>query len=136
MKCASNSTTTACPPMVNGSNHLPDNVTVEDLEALEPHLQTFLVCLYSLTAFFAFFGNLTVIIVEIYGKRSALNLRKFLINLAISDILLSIFCVPFSYTHFMLGRCIFPHLLCPLVQFAQLLSVCLDHIFHAHRHQS
>ena len=58
-----------------------------------------------------------------FGKRSALNLRKFLINLAISDILLGVFCVPFTYTDFMLGRWIFPSWLCPAAQFIQILSV-------------
>jgi Na+/H+ antiporter NhaA len=76
-----------------------------------------------MTSCLAFFGNVVVIIVEIFGKRSAINLRKFLINLAVSDILVGVFCVPFTYTDFMLGRWIFPFWLCPTAQFVQVLSV-------------
>ena len=96
---------------------------INRLEALGSSMQLFMFFLYSLTSILALIGNLTVIIVEIFGKRSALNLRKFLINLAISDILLGVFCVPFTYTDFMLGRWIFPSWLCPAAQFIQILSV-------------
>ena len=96
---------------------------INRLEALGSSMQLFMFFLYSLTSILALVGNLTVIIVEIFGKRSALNLRKFLINLAISDILLGVFCVPFTYTDFMLGRWIFPSWLCPAAQFIQILSV-------------
>jgi len=95
----------------------------DKLEALDAPMRTFLVCLYSATSFLAFLGNVIVIIVEIFGKRSAMNLRKFLINLAISDILVGVFSVPFTYTDFMLGRWIFPFWLCPVAQFVQILSV-------------
>jgi hypothetical protein len=50
-------------------------------------------------------------------------LRKFLINLAVSDILFGVFCVPFTYTDVLLGRWIFPLWLCPTAQFVQILSV-------------
>ena len=72
------------------------------LEAFGPMGQTIMVLLYSLVTFLAFTGNTLVILVELYGKRSARNLQKFLINLAISDILIGVLCVPFTYTHFML----------------------------------
>ena len=75
---------------------------IGSLEAFGPGLQAFLIILYSLTTFLAFTGNGLVILVELYGKRSARNLRKFLINLAISDILIGVLSVPFIYTDFML----------------------------------
>jgi hypothetical protein len=100
------------------------NITYPDrLEAFDTPMRTFLVCLYSMTSCLAFFGNVVVIIVEIFGTKSAANLRKFLINLAVSDILVGVFCVPFTYTDFMLGRWIFPLWLCPTAQFIQVLSV-------------
>lgn len=93
------------------------------LEALDSPMRAFLICLYSVTSLLAFTGNIVVVVVEIFGKRSAKNLRAFLINLAISDILVGVFSVPFTYTDFMLGRWIFPFWLCPFAQFVQLLSV-------------
>lgn len=100
-----------------------DSAAIQPLEALGPPGQFFLVTLYSLTSFLAFVGNVIVIFVEVFGKRSARTLRKFLINLAISDILIGVFVVPFIYTDFMLGRWIFPHSLCPLSYFVQVSAV-------------
>lgn len=81
-----------------------DNGTVEidRLEVYDWLGQTILITLFSLTSFFALIGNFLVILVEMYGRRSARNLRKFLINLAISDLLLGVFVVPFVYTDLML----------------------------------
>lgn len=84
--------------------------------------QIFLIMLYSCTSFLALIGNLTVIIVELYGNESSPNIRKYLINLAVADIILGVLCVPFTYTDFMLGQWIFPNWLCPTAQFVQLLS--------------
>jgi hypothetical protein len=105
------------------TNKSTDTSHSRQLEALDAPMRAFLVCLYSTTSCLAFFGNVVVIIVEIFGKRSAINLRKFLINLAVSDIMIGVFCVPFTYTDFMLGRWIFPFWLCPTAQFVQILSV-------------
>lgn len=84
--------------------------------------QIVLITLYTTTSILALVGNVIVIIVELLGKESAQNIRKYLINLAISDVILGVFCVPFAYSDFMLGRWIFPHWMCPLAQFVQLLS--------------
>lgn len=77
-------------------------IEIDSMEAFGPGMQAFLIVLYSLTSLLAFTGNSLVILVELYGKRSAKNLRKFLINLAISDILIGVLSVPFIYTDFML----------------------------------
>ncbi|XP_054157241.1 trissin receptor-like [Oppia nitens] len=111
------------------NNSLLNSTTVQStsyqdrLEALDSPMRAFLICLYSMTSMLAFVGNIIVIVVEILGKRSAKNLRVFLINLAVSDILIGVFSVPFTYTDFMLGRWIFPGWLCPFAQFVQILSV-------------
>ena len=85
--------------------------------------QIFLITLYSFTSMIALIGNVCVIVVELYGSESAPNIRKYLINLACSDIIIGVLCVPFTYTDFMLGQWIFPHWLCPTAQYVQLLSV-------------
>lgn len=56
------------------------SIKFDSLEALGSHAQAFIVILYSLTSLLAFSGNSLVILVELYGKRSAPNLRKFLIK--------------------------------------------------------
>lgn len=93
------------------------------LEALEAPMRSFLYLLFTSTALLALTGNVVVIVVERLGTRSAKNLRKFLTNLAVSDILFGVVCIPFSYTNFMLHYWMFPVWLCPLTQFVQVMSV-------------
>lgn len=90
--------------------------------AVSLSVQKFLITLYTSTAVLAFIGNLIVILVMKISRRCAKNLRKFLINLAISDLLVGVICVPFSYTYFMLRRWVFAPLLCPVSQFVLLTS--------------
>ncbi|XP_022251604.1 probable G-protein coupled receptor 83 [Limulus polyphemus] len=99
---------------------------IQELEALGPDLQVFLIILYSLTAVLALGGNLTVILVLIFGKKSSRDLRVFLINLAASDITMATFSIPFTYTDFMLGRWIFEPFFCPIVMFMQHCSVIVS----------
>ena len=47
-------------------------------------------------------------------------------NLSLSDILMSTSCIPTKYLNVMLQRWIFPILLCPIVNFAQLTSVAVS----------
>lgn len=101
---------------------IADNYT-PPLEALEAPTRRVLVFVFTATAVLAFFGNVIVIVVALLDTRSAKILRMFLIKLAISDILLAVICVPFTYTDFKLGQWIFPLWLCPLTQFVQILSV-------------
>lgn len=78
---------------------------------------------YIATALLALTGNVIVMIVQMYGLRSKGGIRKYLINLAISDIVSGVICVPFTYLNTVLGHWSFPLWLCPAGQFLQLLSV-------------
>ena len=93
------------------------------LESVPSQYQIIFVLLYSMTALIALFGNVTVIVVELTGKESNNQLKKYLINMAVGDVIMAVLCVPFNYTSVMLGRWDFPHWLCPIAQFTQLLSV-------------
>lgn len=94
------------------------------LDALEfwPY-QVILIILYSTTAFVSLASNLITIIVLIKGGRISTEIWQYLINLSISDISMSIFSIPFTYTGFMLNRWIFPLTWCPVVNFAQTSAV-------------
>lgn len=86
------------------------NISITDyppMQALGVELQAFLITLYSFTALLALGGNVMVIVVLVLGKRSSRELRLFLVNLALSDITMAVFSIPFTYTDFMLGRWIF-----------------------------
>ena len=90
-----------------------------------PHGQAFLISLYSVTSFLALAGNAAVMIVAAVGRESAHTLRASLANLAVSDVVVGVLCVPFTYTDFMLGQWVWPHWLCPTAQYVQLLSVAV-----------
>ena len=100
-----------------------EDISIENFELASKGVQHFLVVLYSLTAAFALLGNVLSIVVLTRGKRSSRDLRLFLVNLSLSDILMSIFSIPFTYTNFIMGRWIFSPQACPLVQAIQVISV-------------
>ncbi|XP_068229236.1 prolactin-releasing peptide receptor-like [Palaemon carinicauda] len=91
------------------------------LEAVSKDMQAFLICIYSLAAVLSLVGNITVILVLAFGRRS--SVRCYLINLAIADINMATFCIPFSYTSFMFHRWIFAPEFCRIVAFMQHVSV-------------
>lgn len=84
--------------------------------------QVLIAVTFSITALFAMVGNVLVIVVQLCGKRSPRNMRKYLINLAVSDITMG-FCIPFSYTDAVYRRWLFYHFLCPTTQWLQLVTV-------------
>ena len=96
---------------------------IEQFELVGKSCQHFLESLYSLTAFFALGGNLMTILVLALGRRSSRDLRYFLGNLALSDISMAAFSIPFTYTNFILGRWIWAPSWCPVVHAMQHVAV-------------
>ena len=104
--------------------------------AVEPHdpglpdeHQYVLIALYTTTTLLAVTGNVTVIVVLSVGRRSRTDLRAFLINLAVADLTMAIFCMPFTFTFTMLHDWIFGAAMCTIVLFLQVelslsLSLC------------
>ena len=100
--------------------------SVQSLEAFRPSIQWALICLYSLTAVIAFCSHVTVIAVLYYGKKSSRELKKFLINLSLSDLCMALCSIPFTYTDFMLGRWVFHPFLCPVTSFTTVMALCVS----------
>lgn len=103
--------------LIHKFNNLSDSSELPPLEVLSPTSQWILTVLYTVTAIVSFAGNIIVLIFSISGLKSSRELKKFLINLSLSDILMSIFSIPFTYTDIMLGRWIFARYLCHLASF-------------------
>ena len=111
----------------NGLNLSHEQMTLVDYSSLEtlqywPH-QVILMILYLTIALISFTFNSVTIAVLIKSDKICSELYLYLINLSASDIVMSLLCIPFTYTSFVLNRWIFPHFLCPLVNFAQICSV-------------
>jgi len=98
----------------------------ESSTAAEPHdpglpdeHQYVLYALYTTTTMLAVTGNTIVIAVLTVGRRSRTDLRAFLINLAVADLTMAIFCMPFTFTTTMLHDWIFGAAMCTIVLFLQ-----------------
>ena len=115
----------------HNESHIGD-VTVEfDTDCYSPHTvdqivsahgRAWLAALYTVTSILALAGNTLVIVVELTGRETALPMRRHLINLALADILYGVLCVPFTYTDHVLGEWPLPSWMCPVAQYAHLLS--------------
>ena len=101
------------------------NFTLPPLE-LDINSQIILYFIYSTTSLTSVVGNSIVIYVLVKGKQSKNRLNTFLINLAVSDLLMACFCVPYTFTETMLGRWVFGEFLCPVVNFVQVMSVAVS----------
>ena len=109
--------------LTNGSS-LNDTALPSDVNlGLALESQVTLIILYTLTTLLAVVDNTLVILVFTLGKRSRTDLRGFLINLAVADLIMAVFCMPFTFTMTMLSNWIFSAPMCPIVLFMQTVSV-------------
>ncbi|XP_064642375.1 RYamide receptor-like [Lineus longissimus] len=89
--------------------------------------QVALIALYAFSAFFAIVGNSIIIAVVFIRKRTAkTNWNVFFMNLALTDILMACFCIPFTFTQVMLGEWVLGEIMCPLTLFTQVLTVSVS----------
>ncbi|XP_032885958.1 neuropeptide receptor 22-like [Amblyraja radiata] len=99
------------------------NVTqamVNDTHLIIPDAAHYIiVILYASATGLSLSGNLLVIWVLSMGCRTRTDITVFLINLAVADLTMGIFCIPLTFTEVLLQRWLFGELLCPLVRFAQ-----------------
>lgn len=66
------------------------------LEALSYPWNIPVIAIYSLTAFISLSSNLITVIILLKGEHLSTELWKFLLNLSVADIIMSIFCIPVS----------------------------------------
>lgn len=100
------------------------NVTEADFSmGLSDESLAGLMVLYSVTTILSIGGNSLVVIVFVKGRRSRTDLRLFLINLAAADLVMAVFCMPFTFADTILGHWVFTKPMCPIVLFMQLFSV-------------
>ena len=113
----------------DGNYTLPNTFYVDydypDLE-MDFKSQVSLITLYSITTALSVCGNALVLVVLTCGNRSKTDLTKFLLNMAIADLFMACFCIPFSFTNTMLGHWIFGVAMCPIVLFIQVTSVAVS----------
>lgn len=121
------------------TNYLPDNVTLnsqllpegncEDVYVSENGMayQVTVYCMYISIFVLALLGNGVVCYIVQSSPRMRTVTNYFIANLAIGDILMSLFCVPFSFISILImGYWPFGVILCHLVNYSQAISVLVS----------
>jgi len=94
------------------------------MTGLPRNVKTILIVLYTLTMLLSVVGNVLAIAAFIVSRgHSHTDLRWYLVNLAAADLIMAVFCMPFTFTYTMLGDWVFSAPMCPVVLFFQMVSV-------------
>lgn len=75
--------------------------------------------MYALIFILAVVGNLLVIMTLIQNKRMRTVTNVFLLNLSVSDLLVAVFCMPFTIIPIMLRNFIFGEFICISIRYLQ-----------------
>ncbi len=75
--------------------------------------------LYTIIFLLAVVGNTLVILTLIQNRRMRTVTNVFLLNLSISDLLLAVFCMPFTLVPTLLRNFIFGEVMCILIRYVQ-----------------
>ncbi|GFQ99758.1 cholecystokinin receptor type A [Trichonephila clavata] len=78
-----------------------------------------IICLYSTIFILSVVGNALVILTLAQNKRMRTVTNVFLLNLAISDLLLGVFCMPFTLIGSLLRNFIFGEAMCRMINYFQ-----------------
>ena len=98
----------------------------DDYKSSVDDLQYFLIGLYTFVSLLGFMGNL-LILMALMRKRSQKTTVNFLIgNLAFSDILVVLFCSPFTLTSVLLDQWKFGRVMCHIMPFLQCVTVLVS----------
>lgn len=103
------------------------NVSLQQSSAVQKNLSTstfdpgtwITILLYMIIFLLAVIGNFLVILTLIQSRRMRTITNLFLLNLAVSDLLLGIFCMPFTLIGKILRDFIFGEIMCRLLPYLQ-----------------
>ncbi|XP_061648954.1 cholecystokinin receptor [Phyllopteryx taeniolatus] len=87
---------------------------------------TLRILLYSFIFFLSVFGNLLIIVVLTLNKRMRTVTNTFLLSLAISDLMMAVFCMPFTLIPSILKDFIFGAIMCKIVSYLMGISVSIS----------
>ncbi|XP_022238763.1 cholecystokinin receptor-like [Limulus polyphemus] len=82
--------------------------------------------MYCIIFIFSVLGNTLVIVTLVQNKRMKTVTNVFLMNLAVSDLLLGVFCMPFTLVGSLLRNFIFGEVMCRLIPYLQAVSVSVS----------
>lgn len=114
--------------------------------SLSSEMDSVRIILYSFVFLLSVFGNLLIIVVLIVNKRMRTVTNSFLLSLAVSDLMMAIFCMPFNLIPNLLEDFIFGAAMCKTVAYfmgeecsiklSQVEDSCLIYLFFLPKHCS
>ncbi|XP_067301045.1 cholecystokinin receptor isoform X2 [Pseudorasbora parva] len=116
----------------NGSMEIPngtcgDALLLPKTEPARPKdMDSLRILLYALIFLLSVFGNLLIIVVLVVNKRMRTVTNSFLLSLAISDLMMAVFCMPFTLIPNLLEDFIFGAAMCKIVAYLMGISVCIS----------
>lgn len=91
------------------------------------YLQVTIITMYSIIIILAVGGNSTVCYIVFRARRMRTVMNFFIVSLALSDILMAMFCIPFTFVaNLVLNDWPFGEALCPIVTYLQSVAVFLS----------
>ncbi|XP_063361506.1 neuropeptide Y receptor type 2-like [Cydia amplana] len=99
------------------------NTTLETLYDVPTGMIVLLSFLYGSISVLAVVGNLLVMWVVATSRRMQSVTNCYIANLALADIVIGLFAVPFQFQAALLQRWLLPHFMCPFCPFVQALNV-------------
>ncbi|XP_056611329.1 cholecystokinin receptor [Triplophysa dalaica] len=118
--------------VLNGSLEVPNGTCGDALllpktqPARPKDMNSLRILLYSIIFLLSVFGNLLIIVVLVVNKRMRTVTNSFLLSLAISDLMMAIFCMPFTLIPNLLEDFIFGAAMCKIVAYLMGISVCIS----------
>lgn len=100
--------------------HYPlTNLSISDLYSYE----ILILFIYGIMIIFSFFTNAIAILIFSVGRRSRSELSPFLLNLSISNIIMTVYCIPFTITSLIFQRWLYAPALCTILDSLKTFSV-------------
>ncbi|CAF4379085.1 unnamed protein product, partial [Adineta steineri] len=95
------------------------HMTLSDLYTYE----VIILLIYGIIIIFSFFTNSIAIIIFLIGRRSRSELSPFLLNLSVFNIIMTVYCIPFTITSVIFQRWIYAGELCIVLDAFKTFSV-------------
>ena len=85
--------------------------------------EVLILLIYGIMIIFSFFTNLIAIIIFSFGRRSRSELSPFLLNLSVFNIIMTVYCIPFTITSVIFQRWLYARELCIVLDVFKTFSV-------------
>ena len=85
--------------------------------------EVIILLMYGIMIIFSFFTNFIAIIIFFFGRRSRSELTPFLLNLSIFNIIMTVYCIPFTITSLIFQRWLYASALCVVLDSFKTFSV-------------